>query len=296
MFTDVRSVAQIAPGGIFFDTVDDQLRQPVPVGAASARRSVAVLRPAGERSAGRDFLTDPNVVPLYIGRRNVEGGGRQQDFHNSSFRGLIGSRGDIADGWSYDVSTQFSRTSATTAHVEQLLDPEDPARAGCRRSTPMATSSAARWSTARIRTVSRTTSFAVGGITPEALNYISAPGLQIGTIDQNVTQGVITGDLGTIGAKLPWADEPIKVAFGVENRRDKLTNTPDDLQAQALLSGSGGATIGIAGLDQRERRVHGSEHSAGAGQDVRRASVVRHGVSLLRLQLGHPDGHVQVRC
>ena len=62
-----------------------------------------------------------------------------------------------------------------------------------------------------------------------------------------MTQAVITGDLGTIGAKLPWADESIKVAFGVENRRDKLENTPDDLQAQALLSGSGGATIGIAG-------------------------------------------------
>ena len=37
--------------------------------------------------------------------------------------------------------------------------------------------------------------------------------------------GVITGDLGTIGGKLPWADESIKVAFGIENRRDKLANT-----------------------------------------------------------------------
>ena len=64
--------------------------------------------------------------------------------------------------------------------------------------------------------------FAQGGVTPEALNYIQAPGIQVGTIDQNVTQGVITGDLGTIGAKLPWADESIKVAFGVENRHDKL--------------------------------------------------------------------------
>ena len=53
-------------------------------------------------------------------------------------------------------------------------------------------------------------------------NYLQAPGLQQGIIDQNVTMGVITGDLGTIGAKLPWADESIKVAFGIENRRDKL--------------------------------------------------------------------------
>ena len=105
---------------------------------------------------------------------------------------------------------------------------------------------------------------------------MQAPGLQQGMIDQNVILGVITGDLGTIGAKLPWADESIKVAFGVENRHDSMINTPDDLQAQALLSGSGGATIGIQGSTNVNDYLHGSERSAGAGQDGRRAAVVRH--------------------
>ena len=99
MFTDYESVAQIAPGGNFFDTStrstattrccrrskhDDRLR----------------LQRHDRRSAG---IGDP-TCPLYIGRRNVEGGGRQQEFHNTSFRGLIGSRGEIAEGWDYDVS------------------------------------------------------------------------------------------------------------------------------------------------------------------------------------------------
>ena len=48
MFTDVRSVAQIAPGGIFFDTADDQLRQPIPVGAAGG----AIGCDAAEIAAG----------------------------------------------------------------------------------------------------------------------------------------------------------------------------------------------------------------------------------------------------
>ena len=251
MFTDVRSVAQIAPGGIFIGDTST-INCDNPFMSAQQAASIGCGAQAQAAFAG-GFIDDPNRVPMYIGRRNVEGGGRQQDFHNSSFRGLIGSRGDIADGWSYDVSTQFSRTSATAntlnyfsiVKINNALDAVDEG---------VATDGVANGNVVCRSVVDGTDPtcipynvFAQGGITPEALGYIQAPGLQVGTIDQNVTQGVITGDLGTIGAKLPWADESIKVAFGVENRRDKLVNTPDDLQAQALLSGSGGATIGISG-------------------------------------------------
>jgi outer membrane receptor protein involved in Fe transport len=89
--------------------------------------------------------------------------------------------------------------------------------------------------------------FTLGGVTPEALAYLQVPAVQTGVIDQNIVTGVITGDLGTIGAKLPWADEPIKVAFGVENRRDKLENTTDYVLTNGLLGGSGGPTISISG-------------------------------------------------
>jgi iron complex outermembrane recepter protein len=242
MFTDVRSVAQIAPGGIFFDTSTINCDNPLLSAGQSA--AIGCGAPAAAAVAG-GFLDDANRVPFYVGRRNVEGGGRQQDFHNSSFRGLIGSRGDIADGWSYDVSTQFSRTSVTARtlnnfsipKIQRALDVVDVGGVPtCRSVVDGSDPNCIPFNV-----------FTLGGITPEAQNYISADGVQTGTVDQNVTQGVITGDLGTIGAKLPWAEESIKVAFGVENRRDKLQNTPDDLQAQALLSGSGGATIAIEG-------------------------------------------------
>jgi iron complex outermembrane recepter protein len=251
MFTDVKSVAQIAPGGIFIgDTTTINCDNPFL--SADQITKIGCGAPAAAAFAG-GFIADPNRVPMYIGRRNVEGGGRQQDFHNSSFRGLVGSRGDIAEGWTYDVSTQFSRTSANTRTLNYFSLPK------INRALDAVDEGVATTGVANNNIVCRSVVdgtdptcipynvFQQGGITAEALNYIQAPGLQIGTIDQNVTQGVITGDLGTIGAKLPWADESIKVAFGVENRRDKLTNTPDDLQAGALLSGSGGATIGLSG-------------------------------------------------
>ena len=234
MFTDVRSVAQIAPGGIFFDTSTINCDNPF----LSAQQAGAIGCTPAMIAAG-------DATALYIGRRNVEGGGRQQDFHNSSFRGLVGTRGAIAEGWNYDVSVQFSRTSATARtlnyfaipKMQRALDVIDVNGVPTCRSVVDGTDP----------NCVPYNPFQIGGVTNAALSYLQAPGLQQGTIDQNVILGVITGDLESIGGKLPWADESIKLAFGVENRHDSLENTPDDLQANALLGGSGGATIGIQG-------------------------------------------------
>jgi len=89
--------------------------------------------------------------------------------------------------------------------------------------------------------------FQIGGVTQDALDYLQAPGLQQGTIDQTVYQGIITGDLANIGVKSPWAAEGIQVAFGAEYRKDKLDNNTDELLTTNQLSGAGGATIGISG-------------------------------------------------
>src|SRR5512138_29846 len=243
MFTDVKSVAQIAPGGIFIGDTST-INCDNPFLSAQQLTTIGCGAPAAAAFAG-GLIADPNRVPMYVGRRNVEGGGRQQDFHNSSFRGLIGSRGDIAEGWTYDASVQFSRTSAnqrtlnyfSLTKVNNALDAVRNPTTGAIECRALATDP----------TCVPYNVFQQGGITPAQLNYIQAPGLQIGTIDQNIVQGVITGDLGTIGAKLPWADEPIKVAFGIENRNEHVQNTPDDLQATDNLSGAGGAVIGIEG-------------------------------------------------
>ena len=46
---------------------------------------------------------------MFIGRRNVEGGGRQDTFHNTGFRGVVGVRGAISENWDYDASAQYSK-------------------------------------------------------------------------------------------------------------------------------------------------------------------------------------------
>jgi outer membrane receptor protein involved in Fe transport len=71
--------------------------------------------------------------------------------------------------------------------------------------------------------------------------------MQQGKITQEIYAASITGDLGAYGIKLPTATESIKVAFGVESRRDTLANTTDEPTSADLLSGAGGATIGLSG-------------------------------------------------
>jgi iron complex outermembrane recepter protein len=258
MFTDYRSVAQIAPGGTFFtlgtincDNPFLSAQQATTIGCGAAALAASqTINPdtiTPTNPTGDPFLADPNIVPMYIGRRNVEGGGRQSQFHNSSFRALVGSRGDIAEGWNYDVSVQFSRVTVDNPNLNDFVvtnlqnalhavrDP-DTGEIVCQSVLDGSDPNCVPYNP-----------FTLGGVTPEALAYLQVPAVQTGVIDQNIVSGVITGDLGTIGAKLPWADEPIKVAFGVENRRDKLENITDFVLTGGLLAGQSGPTIGIKG-------------------------------------------------
>ncbi len=101
MFTDYSSIAQIAPGGNFFDSSSVNCDNPL----LSAQQSATLGCTPAMIAAG-------DSVALYIARRNVEGGGRQQSFENSSFRSLLGVRGAITDTWDYDASVQYSKVKA----------------------------------------------------------------------------------------------------------------------------------------------------------------------------------------
>jgi outer membrane receptor protein involved in Fe transport len=184
---------------------------------------------------------------LYIARRNVEGGGRQSAFENNSFRSLVGVRGVITDTWDYDASVQYSKVKASQLTLnyfkkdaigKSLIVVNDPTSGApvCASVLDGTDPNCVPYNV-----------FQIGGVTQEALGYVQAPGVQTGSIDQYVYQGIITGDLANIGLKSPMASEGIQVAFGAEYRKDKLTNTTDNLLATDGLSGSGGATIGISG-------------------------------------------------
>ena len=88
MIMDDYSDAQIAPSGNFFNTTTINCDNPLlPIG---------VLPTIG---CDATAIANGDTVPMYILRRNVEGGGRQQAFANSSFRAVTGVRGAINEAW-----------------------------------------------------------------------------------------------------------------------------------------------------------------------------------------------------
>jgi outer membrane receptor protein involved in Fe transport len=236
MFTDYKSIAQIAPGGNFFNSNSVNCANPF----LSAQQQGILGCSAADIAAN-------NSATLYVARRNVEGGGRQQSFENSSFRALVGVRGAITDTWDYDTSVQYSKVKADQLtlnyfkidRIQRSLNVvADPVTGApvCMSVLDGTDSGCVPYNI-----------FQLGQVTQEALNYLQAPGLQQGTIDQTVYQAIVTGDLANIGIKSPLAAQGVGVVFGAEYRKDRLKNNTDDLLTTAQLSGTGGATIGISG-------------------------------------------------
>jgi outer membrane receptor protein involved in Fe transport len=232
MYTNYRSVAQIAPGGIF---VGDQstINCGNPFMSAALKTAIGCdVDPAADES-----------VPMIIGRRNVEGGGRQNSFRNAMFRGVVGVRGDISPMWQYDVSAQFSSTSANTETLNYFVKDR------MKRALDVVVGPGGVPTCRSVIDGTDTNCVPYNFFDPTtdktaALAYMQAPGIQTGTIDQEVYIGQVTGDLGWT---IPSATESIKMAAGAEYRRDSLVNNVDALQSSDQLSGAGGATIGISG-------------------------------------------------
>jgi outer membrane receptor protein involved in Fe transport len=174
-----------------------------------------------------------------IGRRNVEGGGRTSDYNHTAYRAVGGLRGALFPGWSYDAYGQyytvdfFNRNSKYLdfGRIDQSLvvtgtaaNPVcvDPSR-GC---VPY-------------------NIFKDGGVTTDAVNFISLDGTARGTSTLKTIHADFTGDLGEYGIKLPSAADPVGVNFGFERRQENLQFAPDSAEQSGQLAGFGGAPVSI---------------------------------------------------
>jgi outer membrane receptor protein involved in Fe transport len=232
-FMDDKTVLQIAPSGSFVGPVYTLLdSNPLLSSAFKAAFSITPTTPG----------------QILIGRRNVEGGGRQDVPRHTDYRMVIGAKGDVLDGnWDYDLWWQsgkviyqdtylhdfsIERTTRALNVVKgpnglpvcaSVLDGSDP------QCVP--------WDI-----------FHTGGVTQAALHYLETPGLQNGQTSQNVVGLHVTSDLGSAyGWKLPGARNGVGVALGVEHRTEKLSLDTDTAFSTADLAGQGGPVIGLTG-------------------------------------------------
>ncbi|MEZ5986509.1 MAG: TonB-dependent receptor [Hyphomonas sp.] len=236
MFMDYESNSQIAPSGNFFATSTLNCDNPL----VSDSQLAAIGCTQAMIDAG-------DSIDMYIARRNVEGGGRQDHLGYQTYRGVAGLRGDLykAPGWTYDVSAQYSQVSLTRAYTNEfsitrmnraLNVVDDNGVATCASVLDGTDPNCVPWDI-----------FTIGNVTPEALSYLQVPLLQNGTTTQNIVSGVLTGDIGQYGFKSPAANSGLQVAIGAEYRRDALESITDNSFATGDGAGQGGPTIGMSG-------------------------------------------------
>ena len=240
MFTDYSSVAQIAPSGVFGNTSTINCGNPL----LSAQQRTAILCTPADVAADNDIF----FIPL---RRNVEGGGRQDDIGYQSFRMVGGLRGPINDFWAYDMYAQYSRVELqrtyrndfSVTRIARALDvvdgdPGPGVTPVCRSVVDGTYPNCVPYDI-----------FTGAGPSQASLDYLQIPLVQTGQTSQQIVSATMTGDLGGYGMQSPWAGRGVQVAVGAEYRRDELATVTDVSFATGDGAGQGGPTIGLEGAN-----------------------------------------------
>lgn len=184
-----------------------------------------------------DGTFSPNCANVDIGRRNVEGGGREAYFEHTNYRGVVGVKGDIADGWTYDgygsyYYTQFYNANRNFLNFQSIANALQVTGTAA---NPVCISAAANPNCVPYNI------FKDGGVTKQQIDYLYLTGTSYGTNSQRIAHIDVTGDLGTYGIRSPAANDGISVNVGYEHRAERIAYDPDAAESSGLLSGFGGA-------------------------------------------------------
>jgi iron complex outermembrane receptor protein len=268
MFMDDRTLAQIAPSGDFGNTTTLNCDNPLlsaqqktivcaPYNLVSGFNGVTPLVAGNTGTAALNFFDPATGKPYNIGyaqilRRNTEGGPRIDDRQHTSFRGVLGSRGDLNKAFSYDAYYQYGRTQLQETYSNEFsarrltnaLDVVTDNRTGsatfgqpvCRSVTSGADPLCVPYDL-----------FTGGTPSPAALNYIAGTGFQRGQTTEQVADANITGRLGEYGIRSPFATDGVGINIGAEYRREGLELQTDNEFSTGDLTGQGAPTLPIKG-------------------------------------------------
>ena len=229
--------AQIAASGDFFTATPIPCTDPLLTAAEAAAICSAA---AAQGNPG-------GTANLYIGRRNVEGGGRVLDVTSNTVRAVTGLKGDIIDGLTFDVYAQRDSTDTSfrnlnyfdSTRVQNALNViTNPAtgQPACAAFVNGTDPNCVPWNI-----------WVPNGVTAAATNYLSIPLLTDATTIEYVVSGSVTADMGKWNIKSPMADEGIKVNVGAEYRSESAVFAPDLASEEGNAEGSGGPTTPVSG-------------------------------------------------
>jgi len=244
MFMDDHTVAQLAPSGVFFGTVlnvncdNPFLNDPANVSATVPYTTHDLLCPAGSGTSD---------VPFELGRRTADIGNRDQNLRHTDFRDVIGVKGDLGGGWTYEAFAQYGTeiyadddiNDVSLSKVQKALEVVDVAGVPTCKSVIDGTD---------LNCVP-VDFFGYKTASAAALNYISDSGQRQGSTTEQIVGANVTGDLGDWGVKAPWAKSGVAINVGAEYRREALELRPDAAYISGELSGFGSITP-VAGAYQ----------------------------------------------
>ncbi|MFL6736711.1 MAG: TonB-dependent receptor domain-containing protein, partial [Sphingomonas sp.] len=254
MFMHDRTDALIAPSGDFGNTRFLNCDNPL---MSAQQRQILCGDPA--LNTVQNGVTGAVVT---IGRRNVEGGGRDDDYNHTDYRLVGGMKGDIAKGITYDLSYDYSKAlfdhahynDFSLAHLTRALDVVSvlngaivaPGTAGatiqCRSVFDGSDANCVPYNV-----------FQTGGVTQAALNYVQVPGFEEGYVAQTVAEGDITLTGADYGLQTPWADNGVGLNVGADYVKNSLSYSPDIEFQTGDLTGNGSTTPPVKGhTDVRE--------------------------------------------
>ena len=250
MFMRDRTVAQIAPSGNPGATLTVPCDNPFLTAAQRGVVCAASNLVDADRNGVADIVTRPNgttttLANLQINRRFTEGGPRRDSIEHTAYRAVGGVRGTVATGLSYDAYYQYGRVDFDDAYAR------DYSRARLARSIDATTVNGRPVCVSVLNGTDPScvayNPFAAGGLTPEALNYLTITALQDGYTEEQVANGSVTAQLGEYGVASPFANEGLSINAGYEYRKEKLVQRPDAFFQQGDLAGFGGATNPLSG-------------------------------------------------
>ena len=192
-------------------------------------------------------------APLYSLKRNVEGGPRQSVTTFDNTVSIYGLRGEIANGWTYDVSYQLSDVEYTQEYRNDLsvIAMNRAIDVISVNGTPTCVAALNGTDTSCIPY-----NLFQGGMPGDGgiqgvidggaalQQYIANSTFVRGTGEQSIVQAVASGEFPLT---LPGAPSPISAAFGVETKDLSTDYRPDRPSRTGDRSGSGGATLPLAG-------------------------------------------------
>ena len=192
-------------------------------------------------------------VYIQLGRRNIEGGGRIDNYTSDAIRQVVGVKGGWGDVWTYDAYGSWGITDFADNESNFLGTPQvqnaltvvaDPAVGGiagvpvgapvCAAALNGSAPTCVPWNIYKPGGLASTTQ---GGVTQAALNYMTVPSTYASNSTEYIVDASVTGELGKYGIKLPTANSGLSVNFGTEYRSESFDFNPDYIFSNGLQEG-----------------------------------------------------------